>query len=108
MRYEPESRTLVIVFRGERGAYRYYDVPLVEWVAFRGARSKGTYLNEVFKAKAYRCEKLEGPLPRLAAEGGDSQERGMQLEWGEVGELPGSGSKDGLREGKQVSPLRSR
>ena len=85
IRYEPESRTLVIVFRGERGAYRYYDVPLVEWVAFRGARSKGTYLNEVFKTKAYRCEKLlEERLPRFAAEARDPQEQDMKLEWGEV------------------------
>jgi len=51
MQYDPQMREVVIVFRGGRGTYRYFEVPMEEWVAFRSAGSKGTHLNEVFKAK---------------------------------------------------------
>ena len=57
MSYEPEDRTLTILYRGGRGTYRYFDVPAEEWEAFHTAPSKGTYLNEVFKPKGYRYEK---------------------------------------------------
>ncbi len=59
MSYKPEARTLTIVYRGKRGVYRYFDVPPEEYAAFRSAPSKGTYLNEVFKAKQYRYEKVK-------------------------------------------------
>ena len=94
MKYDPESRALLIVFRGKQGAYRYFDVPLVEWVAFRGASSKGTYLNEVFKTKAYPCEKLaEDRLPIPSAGSGDSRTRDMKLEWGEIGQDSETGAE---------------
>lgn len=66
MGYDPESQVLTIVFRGGRGTYRYFDVPLAEWEAFMASGSKGTYLNEVFKTRNYRYEKAEGSvrLPR--------------------------------------------
>lgn len=58
MLYLPEHQTLIIVFRGERGSYRYFEVERAEWVAFRRAPSKGTYLNHVFKARHLRFEHL--------------------------------------------------
>ncbi len=58
MRYNTEQRVLTIVFRGGRGRYRYLDVPAEEWAAFQSAASKGTYLNEIFKTKGYRYEKV--------------------------------------------------
>jgi hypothetical protein len=59
MSYNDETRTLTIVYRGKRGVYRYFDVPPEEFAAFRSAPSKGTYLNEVFKAKQYRYERRQ-------------------------------------------------
>ena len=59
MRYDPSSKTLEIVYRGNRGRYRYSNIPAEEWTAFTGSPSKGTYLNEVFKAKNYRYEKVQ-------------------------------------------------
>lgn len=58
MRYEPRRRELLIIFRGGRGAYRYFDVPIEEWQAFRSAESKGTYLNRIFKGRCYRYERI--------------------------------------------------
>jgi hypothetical protein len=60
MRFDPMQKILEIVFRGARGAYRYFEVPLEEWQRFRNAPSKGTYLNQFFKSKKYRYEKLSG------------------------------------------------
>lgn len=57
MSYNDETRTLTIVYRGKRGVYRYFDVPPEEFAAFRAAPSKGTYLNEIFKARQYRYER---------------------------------------------------
>ena len=57
MQYDPQMREVVIVFRGGRGTYRYFEVPMEEWEAFRSAGSKGSYLNQVFKMK-HRCEKV--------------------------------------------------
>lgn len=59
MRYDAEGRVLMIVYQGNRGRYRYFDVPPEEWEAFRAAKSKGTYLNEVFKDRGYRYEKVK-------------------------------------------------
>ena len=58
MHYDAERRVLMIVYRGDRGRYRYFDVPPEEWEAFRAAKSKGTYLNEVFKERGYRYERV--------------------------------------------------
>ncbi len=60
MRYESARRTLLICFRGNRGTYRYFDVPAEEWLSFRAAASKGTYLNIHFKDGGYGFERLEG------------------------------------------------
>jgi len=58
MQYDAERQVLMIVYRGNRGRYRYFDVPSGEWEAFRAAKSKGTYLNEIFKERGYRYEKV--------------------------------------------------
>lgn len=62
MLYSPDRQTLDIVFRDDRGTYRYYDVRLEEWRAFKRAPSKGTYLNGRFKARHPRFERF-GDMP---------------------------------------------
>lgn len=57
MLYHPGERTLDIVFRDARGTYRYFDVQAAEWVEFKRAPSKGTYLNTVLKP-GHRCTRL--------------------------------------------------
>jgi hypothetical protein len=84
MQYESRRRELVIVFRGGRGVYRYFDVPMEEWLAFFEADSKGAYLNEVFKRKEHRYERLAGPLPVVALR---NEENAEPLEWGEIWSL---------------------
>jgi hypothetical protein len=84
MRYDPRRQELLIVFRSGRGTYRYFDVPIEEWRAFRDAGSKGTYLNEVFKRKEHRYEKLGKPIPMVARE---REEKVEPLEWGETWSL---------------------
>jgi len=98
MRYSPETKVLVIAFRGARGTYRYFDVPLEEWVAFRGSGSKGTYLNEVFKTKNYRYEKLPAGRPsrslviedeqRESHKNDQTEQKAEFLEWGETWAFP--------------------
>jgi KTSC domain len=61
MFYNDENRILTIVYRGKRGVYRYFEVPPEEFAAFRAAPSKGTYLNEIFKTKQYRYERIKTP-----------------------------------------------
>ena len=58
MHYNEHTRVLTVVYRGNRGKYHYFDVPPDEWAAFQRATSKGTYLNEVFKTRNYRYEKV--------------------------------------------------
>ena len=65
MVYDPEGQVLEIVYRGNRGSYRYFGVPMEEWTAFRASPSKGTYLNEVFKPKEYRYEKTSPGTRRM-------------------------------------------
>lgn len=74
--YDAARRALTIVYRAQRGVYRYYDVSPEEYEAFRTAPSKGIYLNQTFKARhpAYErlssshgihlVEKPSGPEPR--------------------------------------------
>jgi KTSC domain len=59
MFYNDETRILTIVYRGKQGVYRYFDVPPDEFAAFRAAPSKGVYLNEIFKTKQYRYERIQ-------------------------------------------------
>jgi hypothetical protein len=58
MHYDLDRQVLTIVYRGKRGTYRYFDVPPEEYAAFRAAPSKGTYLNQIFKKRDYRFERL--------------------------------------------------
>ncbi len=62
MLYSPERRTLDIVFRDDRGTYRYFDVTPEQWRAFKRAPSKGTHLNATFKAIHPRFSRF-GDLP---------------------------------------------
>ena len=58
MRFDPIQKVLEIVFRGARGAYRYFEVPVEEWLQFRNSTSKGAYLNQFFKSRKYTYEKI--------------------------------------------------
>ena len=78
MRYEPGRQELLIVFRGGRGTYRYFDVPIEEWEAFLEAESKGTYLNRIFKQKEHPYEKTDDIVRFSGRTRG-----GLRLEWGE-------------------------
>jgi hypothetical protein len=51
---KPATRELEIEFRERGDVYRYFDVPGVEYAAFRAAGSKGTYLNLMFQPRDYR------------------------------------------------------
>jgi hypothetical protein len=52
--YLSAERELEIEFRASGDVYRYFEVPSEEYAAFMAAESKGTYLNQVFKAREYR------------------------------------------------------
>lgn len=66
MLYSPPRKTLDIIFREDGVTYRYYDVSPDEWLAFKRAPSKGTYLNATFKSRHPRYEKLERGTPTFA------------------------------------------
>jgi hypothetical protein len=51
--YDAERRELEIEFADTGDIYLYFDVPAEEYQAFMAAGSKGTYLNQVFKAREY-------------------------------------------------------
>ena len=57
--YDRARRILSLEYRPEAKVYRYFDVPPEEHQAFLDAKSKGEYLNFVFKPKKYR---YEGPV----------------------------------------------
>lgn len=112
MTYDRRTRELTIYFRGGRGTYRYYGVPLEEWNAFAASASKGTYLNTEFKAHNFRYERLvmqdeerkqhkdnqrqpetdhlEWPLPEATRRSGAYQGKADDL--------------DGLTRGHEVAP----
>jgi hypothetical protein len=58
MRYNDRTHILTIVYRGNRGTYRYYEVSPEEYAEFRSAPSKGTYLNQIFKARQHPYERV--------------------------------------------------
>jgi hypothetical protein len=60
--YAPQERVLELEFRQSGEVYQYFDVP-AEYVAFLTADSKGTYLNQQFKPRGYRYQRLP-PSPR--------------------------------------------
>ena len=57
--YHRRTQTLELEFRGSGQVYRYRDVPAPVYADFMAAESKGTYLNQVFKPKAYPCSIVE-------------------------------------------------
>jgi len=58
MGYDEARRLLDIEFLSG-DVYRYFEVPAWEYENFLGAPSKGTYLNQEFKAAGYRYEKIQ-------------------------------------------------
>lgn len=58
MHYDDASHELTIVYRGKRGVYRYYEVTPEEYADFQAAPSKGTYLNQIFKARQHPYKQL--------------------------------------------------
>lgn len=52
--YDPHTRELDLEFRESGEIYRYSGVSTEEHAEFMAAKSKGTYLNQVFKAKDHR------------------------------------------------------
>ena len=84
MQYHPREQTLEIAFRDGRGVYRYFDVPEAEWQAFRSAPSKGTYLNQTFKAGGYGYEKLPCPSAVLPADDPSPAAGEEVMFWGEL------------------------
>jgi KTSC domain len=96
MRYEPLRRMLEIVFRGGRGRYRYFEVSMEEWRRFRDAPSKGTYLNERFKAKAFHYQKVQGSVAEDEQKDArhhreskrEAKKDAEPLEWGEATAFP--------------------
>jgi KTSC domain len=61
--YAPQQRVLELEFRQSSEVYQYFDVPAQEYTAFLAADSKGTYLNQQFKPRGYRYQRLS-PSPR--------------------------------------------
>ena len=59
MGYSAAQRLLELEFRKDGHVYQYFDVPPEEHTAFCQAESKGTYLNQVFKQRQYRCTRIK-------------------------------------------------
>jgi len=55
--YDPEEETMIIVFQN-RGTYKYFDVPLDEYVDFASSGSQGTYFNLYIRPKYTNFEKI--------------------------------------------------
>ena len=51
MFYDPQAGVVDVVFRARHVTYRYLGVSRADWEEFLAAPSKGTYLNQVFKAR---------------------------------------------------------
>ncbi len=56
--YAPQQRVLELEFRQSGEVYQYFDVPAEDYAAFLAADSKGTYLNQQFKLRGYRYQRL--------------------------------------------------
>jgi hypothetical protein len=56
--YAPQERSLELEFRQSGEVYQYFDVPAEEHAAFLAAESKGTYLNQQFKPRGYRYQRV--------------------------------------------------
>jgi KTSC domain len=57
--YDTLKSELGIRFRESGRTYFYLDVPQREYQAFMTARSKGTYLNQVFKMNGYKYREAD-------------------------------------------------
>jgi hypothetical protein len=55
--YDEFSSELHIIFKGNRH-YVYIDVTKEKWEEFRDCSSKGTYVNQEFRAKSYNFRKM--------------------------------------------------
>ncbi len=51
--YSPDGQALEIEFRESRDVYRYFEVSAGGHAEFMAAPSKGSYLNQFFKAKGH-------------------------------------------------------
>ena len=55
--YDPESEELVIEFK-KRGTYKYFGVPLDEYVDLVTAASQGKYFNNYIREAGYSYQRL--------------------------------------------------
>lgn len=55
--YDETESEVHVIFK-KSGYYVYSEVNPEVWESFRNADSKGVFLNEEFKKKAYQCRKL--------------------------------------------------
>lgn len=55
--YDKEASEAHVIFK-KSGHYVYSEVSEEVWDSFRNASSKGTFVNEEFKAKSYPCRKV--------------------------------------------------
>jgi hypothetical protein len=62
--YDPVKCELGIRFRASGKTYFYLDVPPSEYQAFVTSKSKGKYLNQVFKRKGYKYRESAGDFPQ--------------------------------------------
>lgn len=61
--YAPQERVLELEFRQSGEVYQYFDVPAEDHAAFLASESKGTYLNQQFKPRGYRYQRV-GSTPK--------------------------------------------
>jgi hypothetical protein len=55
--YDDGANEVHVIFKNS-GHYIYSDVSQELWERFRDSPSKGTFVNEEFKAKSYPCRKV--------------------------------------------------
>ena len=60
MFFDPQAGIVDVVFRARHATYRYFEVSRADWDEFLAADSKGTYLNQVFKARHRDRELAQG------------------------------------------------
>jgi KTSC domain len=61
--YAPQQRVLELEFRQSGEVYQYFGVPAHDYAEFLAVDSTGTYLNQQFKPRGYRYQRLS-PSPR--------------------------------------------
>jgi KTSC domain len=52
--YDPKRQELEVKFRDSGDIYRYFEVTPGEYAAFMASKSKGKYLNYIFKPRGHR------------------------------------------------------